>query len=239
MHLSINEVGIPTARDFNMGTLNGDQYARATINPKGDTCRGSRASLLASEALHPNLVVLRGALAKNIIFDNNSSTPKATSVHFSSPFGVKMGTAKHKVIVSTGAFQSPQLSIVSGISPREQFTAKGIPVLIESTNVGQNMQSHIFVGLSYEVDGSLNTFTYAASDLVYLPRKFQFLLSTSPVPSRLRRIEFHSLFRSFHDDIKLLAHPLTRLPTCSFGCTTPTGPFSIGASILPALPALH
>lgn len=60
--------------------------------------------------------------------------------------------ASKEVIVSAGAFQSPQMLMVSGIGPRKTLEDLGIPVISELDGVGQNMWDHIMFGPSYEVD---------------------------------------------------------------------------------------
>lgn len=45
--------------------------------------------------------------------------------------------ASKEIIVSAGAFQSPQLLMVSGIGPRDQLEAHGIDVLVDRVGVGK------------------------------------------------------------------------------------------------------
>ena len=49
-------------------------------------------------------------------------------------------TARKEVILSAGAFQSPQLLMVSGIGPKAQLDKFRIPAVVVNENVGQNMQ---------------------------------------------------------------------------------------------------
>jgi choline dehydrogenase len=46
-------------------------------------------------------------------------------------------SASKEVIVSAGAFQSPQLLMVSGIGPRDQLEAHDITVLADRPGVGK------------------------------------------------------------------------------------------------------
>lgn len=57
--------------------------------------------------------------------------------------------ASREVILSGGAINSPQLLMLSGVGPGEQLQALGIPVIQDLSGVGQNLQDHPFVRLSY------------------------------------------------------------------------------------------
>jgi choline dehydrogenase-like flavoprotein len=59
--------------------------------------------------------------------------------------------ASAEVIVSAGAFQSPQLLEVSGIGGSTILTAAGIPVLYDLPGVGENLQDHIRIQTSYQL----------------------------------------------------------------------------------------
>ncbi len=52
-----------------------------------------------------------------------------------------------EVILAGGAFNTPQLLMLSGIGPREELEKHGIPVLVELPGVGRNLQDRYEVGL--------------------------------------------------------------------------------------------
>lgn len=60
--------------------------------------------------------------------------------------------ATKEVILSAGAFQSPQLLMLSGIGPRDTLAKFDIPALSVLDGVGQNMWDHILFGPSYEIN---------------------------------------------------------------------------------------
>lgn len=45
-----------------------------------------------------------------------------------------------KVILAGGAFNTPQILKLSGVGPRKELEALGIPVVIDSPGVGENLQ---------------------------------------------------------------------------------------------------
>ena len=51
-------------------------------------------------------------------------------------------SARHEIIVSAGAFQSPHVLMLSGIGPKQHLDAFGIPCLVDSKHVGQNLLDH-------------------------------------------------------------------------------------------------
>ncbi|KUJ10742.1 alcohol oxidase [Mollisia scopiformis] len=170
MQGGLNEIGISTIQDFNSGSLLGCQYCSSTIRPEGETRDSSQTSFLneaISEGLS-NLKVFALTMAKKVNFDANK---KAISVDVEDldliPYTINVNK---EVILSAGAFQSPQLLIVSGIGPAAQVQALGVPLVQDLPGVGQNMQDHIFFGPAYRV--ALTTFTKLANDPVYLLAEF-------------------------------------------------------------------
>ena len=56
-----------------------------------------------------------------------------------------------RVVLSAGALKSPHILMLSGIGPREQLEEHGIPVLMESPGVGQNLFNHPMGSVSFRV----------------------------------------------------------------------------------------
>ena len=163
---SLNEIGIPTAEDFNSGVLDGAQYCSSTIDPSNGNRESSQTGFLdaAAEAKVTNLKVYSLTMGEKIIFDANK---KATGVQCTTagvPFTLK---ANKEIIVSAGAFQSPQLLMLSGIGPADYLESFGIDVVADRPGVGQNMTDHIFFGPTYRV--MVETFTKLANVSVLLP----------------------------------------------------------------------
>ncbi|KAL4982549.1 hypothetical protein BDW68DRAFT_195212 [Aspergillus falconensis] len=149
-------IGLPEINDFNNGKLTGHQY-----------CASQAAFLPKGKALPDNLTIRTQRLAKRILFDEHKN---AVGVEVADGFGFRSNiTAAKEVIVSAGAFQSPQLLMVSGIGPAEQLAEHGIEV-ISDLQVGQSMWDHPFFALSYRVN--VETLTRVANDLLYLGSSF-------------------------------------------------------------------
>ncbi|KAI1839359.1 hypothetical protein JX266_014430, partial [Neoarthrinium moseri] len=63
--------------------------------------------------------------------------PRAGS---SEPTGSGSVNATREVIIAAGAFNTPQLLKLSGVGPREELEAFGIPTIVDLPGVGGNMQ---------------------------------------------------------------------------------------------------
>lgn len=168
MEPAMNEIGMSRTTDFNSGSLMGTQYCSSTIRPKDENRDSSQTSFLTQASGRSNLKVYDLSMAKKIIFD---SAKKATGVSVSSD-GVSDYTihARKEVIVSAGAFHSPQLLMVSGVGPKAQLDQFKIPVIANRPGVGQGMQDHVFFGPSFRV--RVQTLTRLANDLLYVAAQF-------------------------------------------------------------------
>jgi len=73
----------------------------------------------------------------------------------------KQFRAKREVILSAGAFNTPQLLMLSGIGPRAELERHGIPLHIELPGVGKNLQDRYEVGIVYKLKDNLSTLANA------------------------------------------------------------------------------
>jgi choline dehydrogenase len=64
---------------------------------------------------------------------------------------VKRVLVRREVILAGGAFSTPQLLKLSGIGPREELEAHGIPVRVDLPGVGANLQDRYEVGVVSEL----------------------------------------------------------------------------------------
>ncbi|KAH8653496.1 hypothetical protein BX600DRAFT_385932 [Xylariales sp. PMI_506] len=86
-----------------------------------------------------NVFVLSETNSKKLVIENG----KATGVEVITADGSEHTfSAKYEVIVSSGVFESPKLLMLSGIGPKKDLDAFGIPVIVDSEHVGQNLLDH-------------------------------------------------------------------------------------------------
>lgn len=162
MKLGMEAIGINETQDFNTGSLLGFQYCTSTIRPKDQTRSSSHSAFLDGPRRLPHLTVYRHTLAKKILFDyqKRAKGVQVSTVNLTYSLG-----ATREVIISAGAFQSPQLLMVSGVGPAETLAEYSIDVVSDLPGVGQNLQDHVYFGPSYRV-GVLG-FTRVMTDLLY------------------------------------------------------------------------
>ncbi|PCG99791.1 Glucose-methanol-choline oxidoreductase [Penicillium occitanis (nom. inval.)] len=153
--IGYERLGIQQAVDFVSGTLAGVQYNMNTIDPLRQTRSSSETSYLRMVENSKALRIYNHTTAQRILF--NGTTASAVAVQ-SDNLTYTLG-AKREVIVSAGAFQSPQMLMVSGVGPAETLRQFNIPIIADLPGVGQNMWDHILFGANYRV----STLTHSAT----------------------------------------------------------------------------
>src|SRR5215207_1352900 len=128
--------GHTRADDFNGATQDGVGIYQATIR---DGRRCSAALAYLNPAMdRPNLTVETHLQVHRVVFENG----RAVGVEGERLSELVQVRAEREVIVAAGAYNSPQLLMLSGIGDPEQLTLLQIPVVHEEPRVGQNLQDH-------------------------------------------------------------------------------------------------
>ncbi|MBD2077105.1 GMC family oxidoreductase N-terminal domain-containing protein [Phormidium sp. FACHB-592] len=99
-----------------------------------------------------NLTVTTGALVTRLLFEGN----RAVGVEYLHEGALQQVRVNSEVILSTGAFDSPKLLMLSGIGNAEHLQAMGIPVVVDLPGVGQNLQDHPIVHVVYQATQALH-----------------------------------------------------------------------------------
>jgi choline dehydrogenase len=135
------EYGLPFNPDFNGKTQEGAGFFQTT------TRRGRRASS-AFSYLRPaikrgNLKVETSALAQRLLFEGR----RAKGVEYRQNGTLRTARARKEVLVSSGAYNSPQLLQLSGVGPAELLKSHGIDIVLDAPGVGNDLQDHMQVRL--------------------------------------------------------------------------------------------
>ena len=128
--------------DFNGAIQEGAGLYQVTQFRDGER-RGERCSAAAAY-LHPamsrpNLQVITSAHATGIELTGK----RATSVSYRHGGVVKSVRARREILLAGGAFNSPQLLMLSGIGPAANLVGHGIEVRHDLPGVGRNLQDHV------------------------------------------------------------------------------------------------
>ncbi|PVH96860.1 GMC oxidoreductase [Periconia macrospinosa] len=144
-------IGVKSINGFQNGNLIGSSYSLTTINYDKNIRESSEVAFLQPELAkeYPNLLVFPSTMAKRILF---GSSKRANGVEIDRSGFVNVLTANREVILSAGAFQSPQLLMVSGVGPEETLQKFNIPVIADRPGVGQNMLDHVLFGTTFRVN---------------------------------------------------------------------------------------
>lgn len=125
----------------------------ATIDPVTRERSHTGNDYLTKEVrARPNLRVVTEALVTKLLLEEDASGVKATGVEFKAKDGQTLQVlAQHEVVLAAGAIKTPQLLELSGVGSKELLAKHNIHCLVDNPNVGENLQDHGFVSLSWEV----------------------------------------------------------------------------------------
>ncbi|KAK5123338.1 hypothetical protein LTR85_002769 [Meristemomyces frigidus] len=144
-----SEIGDPVRTEgLESGELLGHQYLPSTIDPKTQERSSSQAYFELALGT-TQLSVYTHAFVKRILFDHDKT---ATGVTVETSGMLYTISAKKEVVLSAGAFQSPQLLMVSGVGPAETLKEYDIPVIQDLPGVGQGMEDNPMFGITFAVD---------------------------------------------------------------------------------------
>ncbi len=131
------EAGFTLNDDFNGPEQEGIGIYQVT-QCEGERCSAYRAYVHPFRSSRPNLLVQTGALAEQILFEGR----RAVGVQYRWAGRTITVRAQREVLLSAGAFQSPQLLMLSGIGDARELHQLGIDVVHHLPGVGQNLQDH-------------------------------------------------------------------------------------------------
>lgn len=141
------EVGIPPIDDFNRGDNEGS--CAFHVNQKRGRRWSAARGFLKPVLNRKNIRLETEVLAEKILFDGK----RATGVVYRHNGVEKTARARGEIVVSSGAIGSPQLLMLSGVGPAAHLQQHGIPVVLDKSGVGGNLQDHLQIRTMYKVTG--------------------------------------------------------------------------------------
>ncbi|MFM9969497.1 MAG: GMC family oxidoreductase [Burkholderiales bacterium] len=136
MREAAQALGIPHNDDPNGAVQEGISRMEATIG-------GGKRSSTAREYLYPvmdrpNLTVRTGALTLRIVIEKG----RAVGVEYACGGQIYEDRVNREVLLSAGAYGSPQVLMLSGIGPADELKAMGIAPQHDLPGVGRNLSEH-------------------------------------------------------------------------------------------------
>ncbi|WP_342738633.1 GMC family oxidoreductase N-terminal domain-containing protein [Bradyrhizobium sp. B117] len=142
---AFQEYGLPFNPDYNGKSQIGVSPVQSTV--------GNQQRCSAVDAyLRPHLTsgrvtLITGKTVVRILIENK----QAVGVELMEGARITAG----KVVLSAGSVHSPRILMHSGIGPAEQLRQHGIAVIVDSPEVGENLQDHPMVPVRAYVKGDL------------------------------------------------------------------------------------
>jgi len=187
------QAGHRLTEDFNGFNQEGFGRYQLTI-ADGQRWSAARAYLAPIEA-RANLKIVTGARTHRVVVTDG----RATGVEYSLGQGkpVELARAAREVLVCAGAFQSPQILMLSGIGDPDLLAAQGIAPVHARKGVGANLQDHLDVSLNWTASQPITIYN-DTKGLRQLKVGLQYLL-TGKGPGRQNGLETGAFLKSRPD----------------------------------------
>ena len=131
--------------DYNGADQEGVSYFQLTTR-NGRRC-SSAVAFLNPARKRPNLKIITNAQVQRVVLDGK----KATGVTYLDKSGQEHTVnARRDIVLSSGAINSPQLLMLSGIGDTDQLTENGITPLHKLDGVGKGLQDHLQARLVFK-----------------------------------------------------------------------------------------
>ncbi len=136
--------GYPTSDDINGERAEGFARGEATIDRYGRRASTARA-YLAPARNRSNLRVEINALTTRILIERG----RAVGVEYVQGGRTEVVRAEREVILCGGAYNSPQLLMLSGIGPAAHLEQSGVAPVVDLPGVGRNLSEHQAVMMEF------------------------------------------------------------------------------------------
>jgi choline dehydrogenase len=137
------DFGLPFNEDQNGRDQEGVNIAQASTH--GGVRESTSRAYLHRPGVRANLTILTGAFVTGLRFGGN----RVVGVAFNHGGAAKTAEASAEVILSAGAFGTPQILMLAGIGPADHLRAQGIEVRQDLPGVGANLQDHVAVPIQF------------------------------------------------------------------------------------------
>jgi len=152
---AFDKLGLRAKKDPRLGGTVGAFENVASVDPSTMTRSYAVTAYLQDDVrTRSNLIVMTNTLVSRIVFDepDGSGEPVASGVEVRTATGdILTIRARREVIVAAGTLHSCQILELSGIGNKVLLEQHGIPVVVDNASVGERIQDHPIVSLSFQV----------------------------------------------------------------------------------------
>ena len=167
-------LGLPRNDDFNGAVQEG--VGRQDFFVDGGRRVNTGHAFLLPVRSRPNLRVVLRAHAEKLIFEGR----RAVGVVYRQGGERREVRARREVILCAGAINSPALLQLSGVGAPDHLGPLGIPVVVESPDVGRNLQDHAGVYVQYACTQPVALYGLLRPDRAALACLRAYLCGTGP-----------------------------------------------------------
>lgn len=197
--------GIAWCDDVNGPEQDGISRMESTV---GAGRRVSSARAYLHPAMHrANLTVETGALVHRIMVQGG----RATGVQYARSGRLVTALAGSEVILSAGAYGSPQVLLLSGIGPPDELREVGVDPVHELPGVGRNLADHPNVINEYDLAGDQGLTRHLRLDRATIAAARWFLRKSGPFAftGTVANIFARSTDGLDRPDVQMMALPLS------------------------------
>jgi choline dehydrogenase len=138
------QAGYPANDDFNGPTQDG--FGRFQVTQRNGRRHSTAQAFLHPALGRPNLTLIKHYQVHRVLIENGRAIG-VTGQRVDEEITLH---AEREVILSAGAYNSPQLLMLSGVGPADSLRAVGMDVVLDHPEVGQHLQDHPLVPLIFE-----------------------------------------------------------------------------------------
>lgn len=160
-------VGFPFNPDYNAETQEGVTIVQA-YQKNGMRHNNGQAFIRPAEKRR-NLTILLNAFTTRILFENL----RAVGVEYSYANQHRQSYCRREIVLSAGAIASPKILMLSGVGPEDALKLHGIGVVVNSPQVGQNLEEHPSARMTWRTN--IRTFDTKIFSLTNIGHFFNYL----------------------------------------------------------------
>ena len=172
--------GFSISDDINGEKPEGFARGEVTIDKRGRRASTSKAYLDPVRG-RENLAIEIGALTTRVVIENG----KAVGVEYVQDGKKHVVRATREVILSGGAYNSPQLLMLSGIGPAEDLKRLDIPRIVDLPGVGANMSEHPCVMMNFAATKPVTFLRELRADRAAVSTLRWYLLGSGPFATQI------------------------------------------------------